>query len=123
MSRLMWKAYARLLQFEFCLRDGKFDRLYGKVRDFPVRGAPSAVDIEKLCRAMDAAAIWYPKRVLCLQRSAATVCMLRTYGFPAQMVLGAQQLPFKAHAWVEVHGRVVGERSHVPELYAVLDRC
>jgi hypothetical protein len=39
------------------------------------------------------------------------------------MVIGAQQLPFKAHAWVEVDGRVVNDKQHVPEMYAVLNRC
>src|SRR2546429_201170 len=37
--------------------------------------------------------------------------------------IGAQQMPFKAHAWVEVDGRVVNDKSYTPELYAVLDRC
>jgi hypothetical protein len=39
------------------------------------------------------------------------------------MVIGARQLPFKAHAWVEVAGLVVNDKSYVPETYAVLDRC
>jgi hypothetical protein len=39
------------------------------------------------------------------------------------MVIGAQQLPFKAHAWVEVDGRVVNDKPYVPEMYTVLDRC
>ena len=29
------------------------------------------------------------------------------------MVIGAQQMPFKTHAWVEVDGRVVNDK-HVP---------
>ena len=39
------------------------------------------------------------------------------------MVLGAQKLPFKAHAWVEVDGRPINERSNVQGTYAVWDRC
>jgi hypothetical protein len=39
------------------------------------------------------------------------------------MVIGAQQLPFKAHAWVEVDGHVVNDKPYVPEMYAVLERC
>jgi hypothetical protein len=39
------------------------------------------------------------------------------------MVIGAQQMPFKAHAWVEVSGQVVNDQPYTREMYAVLDRC
>jgi hypothetical protein len=58
-----------------------------------------------------------------LQRSAATACLLRRYCVEAHMVIGAQQMPFKAHAWVEVGGRVVNDKPYVAEMYSVLDRC
>jgi hypothetical protein len=38
-------------------------------------------------------------------------------------VLGAQQMPFKSHAWVEVDRRVVNDKPYAPEIYAELDRC
>jgi hypothetical protein len=38
------------------------------------------------------------------------------------MVIGVQSLPFKAHAWVEVEGAVVNEKSYTPEMYSVLSR-
>ena len=63
------------------------------------------------------------RHALCLQRSAATSCLLKSHGIFAQMVIGAQQLPFKAHASVEVDGRVVNDKPYVPEMYAILDRC
>jgi hypothetical protein len=69
------------------------------------------------------ACIWYWKEVLCLQRSAATTCLLKRYGVPAHMILGAQPMPFKAHAWVEVNGSVVNDKPYMREMYAVLDRC
>ena len=61
--------------------------------------------------------------MLCLQRSAATAYLLKQFGASAQLVIGAQQMPFKAHAWVEIDGRVVNDKSYVREMYAVLDRC
>ena len=73
--------------------------------------------------AIDMACIGYWKEALCLQRSAATACLWKKYGVPAQMVVGAQQMPFKAHAWVEVSGQVVNDKPYTPEMYAVLDRC
>ena len=87
------------------------------------RDTPSPEAVERICSAVDMACIWYWKEALCLQRSAATVCLLKQAWMRAQMVIGAQQLPFRAHAWVEVDGRVVNDKSYTPEIYAVLDRC
>ena len=124
MSSLILKAYLKLIQFDLYLARGNFAALYNKVRKYPPANqsvAPGVV--ERICSAVDMACIWYWKEALCLQRSAATSCLLKSHGIFAQMVIGAQQLPFKAHAWVEVDRRVVNDKAYVPEMYAVLDRC
>jgi hypothetical protein len=113
-----------LIRFDLSLARGKFAALYDKVRSCPTRRkAASPEAIERICSAVDTALIWYWKDVLCLQRSAATACLLRRHGVEAHMIIGAQQLPFKAHAWVEVDGRVVNDKPYMGEMYAVLDRC
>jgi hypothetical protein len=124
MSFLVLRAYLRLIQFDLYLARGNFQALYDKVRGYPIRKTPTQVNrAEQICPAVDMACIWYWKEVLCLQRSAATTCLLKRYGVPAQMILGAQQMPFKAHAWVEVDGRVVNDKPYMREMYAVLDKC
>jgi transglutaminase superfamily protein len=124
MSFLVLKAYMKLIHFDLYLARGNFAALHEKVREYPIRTRTMAPDvIERICSAVDMACIWYWKEALCLQRSAATACLLKEYGVPAQMVIGAQQMPFKAHAWVEVDGRVVNDKPYTPEIYAVLDRC
>jgi transglutaminase superfamily protein len=124
MSFLVLKAYLKLIYFDFYLARGDFGALYNQVRKYPISSEPTSTDVvEQICSAVDMACIWYWKEALCLQRSAATACLLKSYGVPAQLVIGAQQMPFKAHAWVEVHGRVVNDKSYTPEMYAVLDRC
>jgi hypothetical protein len=124
MSFLVLKAYLRLIYFDLYLARGSFAALYEKVRDYPIGvRAPEPDDIERISHAVDMACIWYWKEALCLQRSAATACLLKKYGLAAQMVIGAQQMPFKAHAWVEVDGRVVNDKAYAREIYAVLDRC
>lgn len=121
---LALRAYWKLMYFDRYLARGNFAGLYNKVRNYPVgKHTPSAATVEKICSAMDLACIWYWKEALCLQRSAATACLLKRFGVPAQLVIGAQQMPFKAHAWVEVRGRVVNDKPYIPEIYAVLDRC
>jgi hypothetical protein len=120
---LVLQAYAKLIHFDFYLARGNFAALYNKVRRYPIASKASTFTVEQICYAVDMAGIWYWKEALCLQRSAATACLLKRHGVQAQMVIGAQQMPFKAHAWVEVDGRVVNDKAYTPELYGVLDRC
>jgi Transglutaminase-like superfamily len=124
MSFLMLKAYLKLIHFDLYLAHRNFAALYAKVRNYPLASRTPELDaIERINYAIDMACIWYWKEALCLQRSAATACLLKKYGVPAQLVIGAQQMPFRAHAWVEVAGRVVNDKSYTPEMYEVLDRC
>jgi hypothetical protein len=120
---LFLEAYWNLVAFESYVVRGKFDSLYQRVRRYPTAGTRSMDTVESVCFATDMACIWYWKEVLCLQRSAATTCLLRKHGIAAELVIGAQQIPFKAHAWVEVAGKVVNDKPYTPEMYAVLDRC
>jgi hypothetical protein len=124
MSLLVLQAYWTLIHFDLYLVRADFRALHEKVRNCPVRTTVADPDaVEKVCTAVDIACIWYRKRALCLQRSAATACLLRRHAVPAQLVIGVQQLPLRAHAWVEVDGRVVNDKPYVREMYAVLDRC
>src|SRR5258707_777160 len=124
MNTLVLRAFMMLLTFQFYLWHGNFSALYDKVRSFPLHPPHRTRNtIPAICEAVDLAAIWYPKEVLCLQRSAATACLLKRYGHSVQLVIGARLSPFKAHAWVELAGHVVNDKPYVPEIYAVLDRC
>jgi hypothetical protein len=76
----------------------------------------------EICAAIDMACIWYWKEVRCLQRAAVTTRLLRYHGVAAEMIIGTQQMPFRAHAWVEVEGCVVNDKPYVTEMYDVLDR-
>jgi len=120
---LVLTAYLELVRFGFHIRRRNFAALHFAVRNSGVhKHTPGCSSLEELCRAVDLACIWYGKKVLCLQRSAAATCLLRRHGIPAQLVIGTQQIPFNAHAWVEVEGRVVNDRAYMPEMYAVLER-
>ncbi|HWF92373.1 MAG TPA: lasso peptide biosynthesis B2 protein [Terriglobales bacterium] len=124
MSFLVLKAYLKLILFDLYLARGNFAALYDKVRNYPVANIDPAPDaVKRICDAVDMACIWYWKEALCLQRSSATTCLLKEYGVCAQMVIGAQQMPFRAHAWVEVDGQVVNDKPYTPEMYGILDRC
>ena len=124
MSILTVRALLVLLSLECPLYSGNFAAIYDRVRRTPLNKSPaSTAAVERVCAAVDLACVWYWKHVLCLQRSAATVSLLRREGIAAELVIGAQHMPFKAHAWVEVDGQVVNDRSYTNEMYSVLDRC
>ena len=49
--------------------------------------------------------------------------LLRRHGHPAELVLGASIIPFGAHAWVELDGRVINDNENVVRArYTVLER-
>ena len=121
---LVCKILACLLAFDALGLNRSFSRLHRFVSNWKLkrRTAPDHA-VESICKAVNRACVWYPKRVLCLQRSAVTTCMLRDWGVSASMVMGAQTLPFKAHSWTEVDGRPVNERRAVQTIYSVWERC
>ncbi len=83
---------------------------------------PPSGSVEQVCEAVNQAIVFYPRRVLCLQRAVVTTALLRSMGVAAQLVVGAQGVPFKAHAWTEVNGSPVNEYRDVRKLYQEMDR-
>lgn len=118
-------AWCGLLAVDLLLKTAGFERFLRVVRWWPILRArrQDAEVCRKVTAAVDRAATCYFKQAWCLQRSAANVCLLRLRGIEAELVIGARKLPFGAHAWVEVGGRVVNNHPIVQEQYAVLERC
>jgi len=124
MFKLFLQSFLQLVRFDLYLKRGDFRLLGAQVRACPMRSRRNGreANAAAVCHAVDLACICYWKQALCLQRSAATTCMLRRYGIPAQLVIGAQQLPFRAHAWVEVEEHIVNDKADMQQIYSVLDR-
>ena len=121
---LIWKALLGLLVFDALGFGLNFRKMHRFVRGWRVSPRTAPRDgVDRVCEAINYACVWYPKRVLCLQRSAVTTCLLRTLGVSAKMVMGAQNLPFKAHAWTVVNGRAINERRDVHKIYCVWELC
>jgi hypothetical protein len=119
---LVCKALLGLLAVDLLGLTHNFGKLHRRVSNWPTRSRRQA-HVAQVCHAFNYACVWYPKRVLCLQRSAVLTCLLRGSGIPARMAMGVQSLPFRAHAWVEVDGQPVNERSNVRGIYAILEHC
>jgi Transglutaminase-like superfamily len=125
MKRLVLESWSLLLLLDLVTHFRNFNGLHNVIRTRPVhpRSDARSYTTKELCDAVDLACVFYFKRVLCLQRSGATTLLLRRYGWNAEMVIGAQILPFKSHAWVEVQGTIVNDKPHILEIYSVLERC
>jgi hypothetical protein len=121
---LFWQALIGLIAYDALNAACSFRTLHSLLKNCLV-GTHARNDdaIDRVCAAVNHACIWYPKRALCLQRAFVTTWLLRKHGVNALMVLGAQRLPFKAHAWVEVDGKAINERTNVQATYAVWERC
>jgi len=124
MNRLAWKAFWGLALYDLLkLHPRSFAALHRRIQKWPVARrdvVPGAG--EQAREAIEQASVWYPRTQLCLPRSAVVTCLLRDAGVPAQMVIGVQKIPFKAHAWVEVEGRVVNDKADVQREFMVMDR-
>ena len=103
---LVFSALYELSRYEVTLALHGSGRVLQQLRRQSI--TPPATDQEQaICDAVLLATCFYFKPVLCLQRAACTVRLLRRYGIVARLVIGYRPSPFFSHAWVEVDGRVV----------------
>src|SRR5579859_6301004 len=124
MMRRVVESWLLLLYCDWLIHFRGFPRIHAVVRAQQLRPASEVQESDReLSRAVDLARVFYFKRVLCLQCSAATAVLLRRHGCNAEMVIGAQLLPFQSHAWVEINGQVVNDKPYIAEIFQVLERC
>lgn len=124
----VFAAWCLLVLVDVVLRAFGFNRLYRLVQGWPTVGA---IAVEKrlekgrlVCGIINRARSFYIRRAWCLQSAAAAVCLLRLRGVPSQLVIGVRQLPFYAHAWVDIDGEVVlNDRPELKELFQEIARC
>lgn len=104
-ARVMW----RLLLFDVQLGCRGFRSVYRDLSRHHLPAKRPQMELESaICQAVTDVSSFYWKPVRCLQRSAVTASVLRTYGIDASVVIGYRPAPLFSHAWVEVEGRVVG---------------
>jgi hypothetical protein len=86
------------------------------------RGARPAdrPEAEQAVAAVRLAARWFPGRAACLETSLGSVMTARLRGRRLDWCIGARQLPYAAHAWVEADRQPVGESPDRP--YLLLQR-
>lgn len=123
-ATLLLRIYFELLRVDYWLSRFGFPAVHAKVRNFARSRKPRKVQTwQEICDAVDITCVLYFKQVQCLQRSAVMVRLLRDNGIPAELIIGVQQWPFRAHAWVEVAGQIVGDKPYISGMYEVIERC
>jgi hypothetical protein len=125
MKCLVLESWLLLAYFDLVMRFRGFPAVHDAVRNQGVHAALGVdqAPVKCLCHAVDLACVFYFKRALCLQRSAATVVLLRRHAWNAELVIGAQLLPFRSHAWVTVENEIVNDKPYLLDIYQVLERC
>lgn len=119
-------AFIELACVDLTLNIGGFSLLHQLVKTWPLleQGNTSTTTAKQVCESVDKAGRFYVKQAMCLQRSAAVTCLLRSNGVPAKMVLACRKTPFEGHAWVEVDNQVINDTQKVKTYYSsVLEQC
>ena len=120
----MIPAWFRIAVIDMIVALRGFPAAHRFVGRIPLRRRRDRRPAADLVRIVDRAAIHYPRELLCLRRSAAITWMLRRHGHPAELVVGASIIPFAAHAWVELDGRIINDNEdEIRARYIVLERC
>lgn len=88
----------------------------------PGRGSDAHTIALAVCASTEWACIWYPRRVMCLQRSTVALWLLRLRGIPAERVVGYRPVPLESHAWIELNGQVIGDWQQYQTLFVTLYR-
>jgi hypothetical protein len=123
--QILLKSYALLVRIELMMRLQSLQSIHSLVRDQLVISTDpeKRPEVKTICHAVNLASVFFMKPVLCLQQSAATAVLLRRYGWKAELVIGAQMLPFRTHAWCEIDEVVVNDKPYMHDIYRVLERC
>ncbi len=118
-------AWLGLVLADLVLGLSGFHRFHALLSRIPVRKPErdSTALANALARVVDRAAAFYFKRAWCLQRSAVAMAVMRFYGVPAKLAIGVHRVPFQAHAWVELRGRVINDRPWLPQSFTVIESC
>jgi hypothetical protein len=119
-ARLVARALYELVRFDVLRALVGFGRIEREIAAQPTTGKVIPDLEHRACAAMTIATSLYVKPVRCLQRSVCLVRMMRARGLRARLVIGYRPVPFLAHAWVQVEGRVVDDSPVYPHRMRIL---
>jgi translation initiation factor 6 (eIF-6) len=78
------------------------------------------ITIEQLAIALNKACLVYPSKVKCLEWAAALTLMGLRRKLKCNLVIGIQNLPFMAHAWVEYNSTIICDTPELSKQLAIV---
>lgn len=99
-----------LIAIEQALKPGKSYRV------------PSDFELNQLSDTLDVACAFYLKKVFCLAWASTFVLLALEKGWRCNLAIGAQSIPFYAHAWAECDGKVINDEPIIQQYLSVLLR-
>lgn len=81
---------------------------------------PSQAEIDEITETLNAACLLYPWKTKCLEWAVALATLCLKARYCCELVIGVQNQPFYAHAWVECNGRVVADSQQLPQKMAII---
>ena len=122
---LLAQAWWVLLGFWLALRWASYERLHELASSNPdvmIVASSSLDSAERLYRLVGMASNLHFLPMTCLVKATTLCWMLSIRGIPAQLRIGANKdaSGIRAHAWVEIQGRIIGESQGITESFRVL---
>ena len=120
---LLLEAYYFRVKVEALLKLRGFAKLVhaiqkaGNRRSLKVINAP---EYHMLTTALNRACFYYPIKTKCLEWAATLTLLALKRGWQCNFVIGVQNMPFMAHAWVEANGMVVADSQNLPDDLSVI---
>ena len=118
------KCYLTLIKVHFSLKLFGFYGLIKMVkRNRPpdeLSVQPSAQDLKNLSDNLNKACLLFPKKIKCLEWATSFVLMSLSYKWPCNLVIGVQNFPFLAHAWVEYNNEVIFDDKLLPTHLSIM---
>lgn len=113
----------RLLGYNRFMRTHGLIDLKHRIKILPCGAPTHPRPKEEILEALDIACALYPVRVMCLQRSTVLVATLRHFGYSAQLCIGVQTSPFRAHAWVSLDNEPIHDTLTNKGAFIVMEVC
>lgn len=114
------QAYYYLVKVHRLVKKKKFIGLTDAVAKAAAKFKSSEYSLNTLILAMNKAAKFYFHRVKCLEWATALTLYALKKGIMVDLVVGVQNIPFMAHAWVEHKNRIIADDENLPNNLAVL---
>jgi hypothetical protein len=121
--KYVFQSYLLLVTIFFIFKMKGFYYLVNKIRNSAQDVAfTEKADINDLVVALNKACSFFPVRVKCLEWSATLYFLAKKYNIKCEFLIGVQNYPFKAHAWIEHNNRILADSNELGKSLAIILR-